>query len=258
MEMTKENETLTVNNVEQIEEPIPQISDDEIKHIEQNNKEIVTVDKSSFILRTQENSESNRYLFISGVFRTVPKMNKFPIGTTAAERKTAKVNPYDGLILKYSRSLGVIDFDYAKKKAIAAQKLGLSEEEGEAKERAWGKKIGDSSIVAHSFEGTDITRGYISYNPQRFYDSYYVWANTSERLTDTEVDEMKTYMAEREAQIVNYCNYRIDSIVWLNTRGKHLIIKENAMLSDAEYLTKYLEEKEIIKASKANKKAPKL
>jgi hypothetical protein len=256
---TKQNETIEVSNVIQ---EIPRISDTEADQLisekiigKQDNKVIIYVTELELFLKLQTTCEEEMYFFVGGLFRTVPSMNAYPVGTKPADRKNLQPNPFKDKIVKYSRSVGRTDFEWAKVKGNAEKKLGL--EPTEIKERVFGTKIGETATVIHTLKDTDKTRGYIAYNFQRSYESFYVWAETGTRLTDAEVAELKTYLPVKSFEAAIYRNYRTNTILWLNTNGKKLIVKD--IPSDKDFLANDIKEEEEIKAQrKANKKPPSL
>lgn len=260
---TTEQKELTVTAV--IPE-IPRISEEESQelmssHVIGNSakdKEIIEVTELEMVLKLLDTCKEEMYYFIGGFFRTMPDMNTFKVGTPRSEYKTAPRNRFEGKVVKYSYQSGRMDFEWATTLGNAQKKAG--QEVTEIGERAFGHKVGDSTIINHTLKGTNKTRGYISWNPQRHYETYYVWVETGARLTADEVAELKTYVPTPKDGPAIYRNYRTNSIAWLNTNGKTLKIQD--FPSDKDYVSKMVKEAEEIeaqkKAAKAALKAPKL
>jgi len=256
----KEQGKMTVSSV------IPKVGDTEADEVigekvvgnSTETKPTIFVTEFELFRKLQKTCRTERYFFVGGFFRTVPKMNKTPVGTAPADRKNAKHNPFLGKVVKFSRSVGRNNFDWGVVKGNAEEKAGL--ERSEIKERMWGTKIGDTPTVAHTLKGTDKTRGYIPYNPQKVFESYYVWTETGKRLTEDEVKELKTYVREYEDGPAIYRDYRTNTVLWMNTGGKHLVVKNQP--NDKDFLSNAIAESEEVERQKKEsakaKKGPSL
>jgi hypothetical protein len=247
------NETMTETQ-QQVEVIIPEVSEPEAIRLQRfDDKVEIITDRLGFIVAMEKSCKSENYYFVGGFFRTVPKLNVNPTGTLPADRKNAVKCRFIGKVVKYQRSSGRVNFDYDELLKKAQERAGV--EVTGAGNRRWGSHLTPNAI-GHNLEGTDIYRAYIPYNPQRFFDTYYVWASTGEVLTDDEVVELKKYQPERKEQLVPYNDFAVDGVVWLNSNGKHYVLTPH--LTDMEFLQADIDRKEAQKAAKKVKTPPSL